>query len=933
MDKRKPICRAAIWASILICVLGSSSGCTRMFYRRQADAEVNAVLREKDIFPWWKIEQMRFYPDVRARFGDATNPDRPPMPPDDPAARQLGPNPQKPRHAGIARIGGTGYLDLMAEWNALNRDNPSIRARTGMTSYADSLRTVAHVQKKDDQPELIPAPRPVEAAPTVPPNAFMLTIDQAMELAQLNSREFQTRREDLYLTALPVTRERFAFSAQYLALGQIIREGTGADIGAGKGERWQFASTTGVGKLFSTGALLLIGFANQTVIELNNPTTRRVTSNSGINLDLFQPLLRGGGRAATLEPLTQVERNLLYEIRDYARFRKHYFQYMTGGVPLPGIGVTTAGSLASVHPVPSSLASANPVRQQIQPGSPGELFLGVNAKAPAEGYMPTILKAAVLRNEEENLKRLDGLMNRFVAYESGGIMTSLQVGLVELQRLQAKVTVLAREQELRDALDNFKQQLGIPVNTAIHLDDLVIHPNTKHFAAYDAILKDHDATVTALDKLDRPKDLEIARAELVKLLTESPLARKTIIFKSATPASWKQRWNLKNADAIQDQLAKDLKARRELYDRRDDIEKKINVLEKKLKGVDSEAMRSLRKQAEQVAADVTSRSLEITLGDLELAVRQFAAAKPDDQPARWRVVYNIFRYRILAHAGNERFANQRASWTPLPRLVVDGVDLLAEPDLENAYALVTRTAIDNRVDLMNTRAQVVDAWRQLRVFANSLLGTFTVGYHMDGSTPPDGAKPLAFQPTQTRHQLVINGELPLVRLTERNAYRASQIAYQRARRNLDQHEDQIANQVRSEVRLLRVLAQNLKIQQQAVEIAYHQVVSSLEDLGAPPQPPPAAALDPNGITLVVLRAYGGLPVAQNQLLRTWIDYHIVRQQLFLDLELMPLDARGVWLDEFSNNLSERQQQGPEPQSSERPRLGAPAPQPTARVLP
>ena len=32
------------------------------------------------------------------------------------------------------------------------------------------------------------------------------------------------------------------------------------------------------------------------------------TSVSTINLDAIQPLLRGGGKAVTLEPLTQVER-------------------------------------------------------------------------------------------------------------------------------------------------------------------------------------------------------------------------------------------------------------------------------------------------------------------------------------------------------------------------------------------------------------------------------------------------------------------------------------------------------------------------------------------------------------------------------------------------------------------------------------------------
>src|SRR6266700_1303660 len=75
---------------------------------------------------------------------------------------------------------------------------------------------------------------------------------------------------------------------------------------------------------------------------------RSLTSQSNINLDLIQPLLRGGGRAVTLEPLTQNERNLLYEIRLFARFREQFFA-----------NITTGGDL--------SLFNVQPVRQGFLP--------------------------------------------------------------------------------------------------------------------------------------------------------------------------------------------------------------------------------------------------------------------------------------------------------------------------------------------------------------------------------------------------------------------------------------------------------------------------------------------------------------------------------------------------------------------------------------
>ena len=93
---------------LVLCLLGlaglSLSGCTRRFYRTRADMEVDDILTEKDQFADWQIEQYHVYPDPRARFADPTNPDCPPMPPDDPASAEMAPNPQKPRHAGVGLI-------------------------------------------------------------------------------------------------------------------------------------------------------------------------------------------------------------------------------------------------------------------------------------------------------------------------------------------------------------------------------------------------------------------------------------------------------------------------------------------------------------------------------------------------------------------------------------------------------------------------------------------------------------------------------------------------------------------------------------------------------------------------------------------------------------------------------------------------------------
>src|SRR5207302_4158160 len=75
-----------------------------------------------------------------------------------------------------------------------------------------------------------------------------------------------------------------------------------------------------------------------------------------INLSLLQPLLQGGGKAFWLEPLTQAERNLLYSIRAFARFREQFYATIVLGTSLPSSLASAAGATGSGGPI-SSLAA------------------------------------------------------------------------------------------------------------------------------------------------------------------------------------------------------------------------------------------------------------------------------------------------------------------------------------------------------------------------------------------------------------------------------------------------------------------------------------------------------------------------------------------------------------------------------------------------
>jgi hypothetical protein len=411
-------------------------GCTRNFFRERADHDVEHLLNSRND-ERWPIENWHVYPDGRARFVDTDHPDHPKRPPDDPGAAQYSINPQPVRTHFCSGPDqeGAGYLQYLTQWDEINRAN---QVRSGQaevppvgTDYpgANSQQSIDKVLRTNERP-------------------YRINLEQACELSLFNSRDFQDRREDLYLSALPVTLERFSFAAQFFATEQAVREWRARDVDGTRGQNWFLDSNAGVSQLFPTGALLTAQLANRLVVDL---TTRRPdVSLSNFTLTLTQPFLQGGGWAVTLESLTQAQRNLVYGIRSYARFRKLFYVYIAGG--------------ADQFNSPYSFAGLN--------------LRGVvpSLNAPSQGYLPTLLFAAQERNELENIRTLNKYLDLFREYQGKGDFSELQVGQVEQQLLRGQSTLLQRRQELSNGLDLFKLQLGVPTRLPLELDDEPLVP-------------------------------------------------------------------------------------------------------------------------------------------------------------------------------------------------------------------------------------------------------------------------------------------------------------------------------------------------------------------------------------------------------------------------------------------------------------------------
>jgi outer membrane protein TolC len=156
-------------------------------------------------------------------------------------------------------------------------------------------------------------------------NRRVLRLDEALDLAVQNSREYQTQKEQLYLSALSLTGARYEFSPQFFAdsTAQVSGTPAGPDIGS-------VQSRVGVDQLLKTGGRLSVALANDLLRYFTgwSPNSGQGPRASAINLisvQLTQPLLRGFGiNNPAVENLTQAERNVIYAIRSYSQFQNQF---------------------------------------------------------------------------------------------------------------------------------------------------------------------------------------------------------------------------------------------------------------------------------------------------------------------------------------------------------------------------------------------------------------------------------------------------------------------------------------------------------------------------------------------------------------------------------------------------------------------------------
>ena len=264
----------------------------------------------------------------------------------------------------------------------------------------------------------------------------------AMGVAEQNSESVQRQKESLYTSALSLAEEEWRFGYRYNADGTAgVNGDAGGDL---------VSADTGFGasvtRVLGSGATILASLGADLFRFVSTGDGWDAVSNAGVSIT--QPLLRGSGRLITLEPLRQTERDLVYAVRSYERFRRTF-------------AVDVAGR---VYRVQQSLD------QQ--------------------------------KNETENFRNLQSLSRRNKALYEAGQLSRVQSDQAVQEELRSQNQLVILQGNVDRQLDLFKVFLGLPIKVDLTFEDgilarLVTEEELRFLETLDG--KDEEVVAFAID--------------------------------------------------------------------------------------------------------------------------------------------------------------------------------------------------------------------------------------------------------------------------------------------------------------------------------------------------------------------------------------------------------------------------------------------------
>ncbi len=252
-------------------------------------------------------------------------------------------------------------------------------------------------------------------------NSKVLSLADALETGITYGRDYLSARERVFLSGLDLTlaRHRLAPTFYTGGFGELATDSRDAAVQVGMTKlvstnTFSRVQSTGFNWLYRTGARISTDFTQDFLRFLSG---HRSLSDSDLAVTLIQPLLQGGGTTVTMERLTQEERNLLYDLRSFADFRRSFVVDLVSDY----FGVLRARDRAH------------------------------NNYVAYQGFLKNVEREEALAEEDRR--------------------TQTQLGKLSQAKFKAESQWIDAVRNYQSRLDEFKLTIGVPVDTKLILDD------------------------------------------------------------------------------------------------------------------------------------------------------------------------------------------------------------------------------------------------------------------------------------------------------------------------------------------------------------------------------------------------------------------------------------------------------------------------------
>lgn len=238
-----------------------------------------------------------------------------------------------------------------------------------------------------------------------------LTLAEALQIGARHNRDYQDRKDAIFRAALNLDVEADAFRTSWAGIlsGQY-RDDRSADPSR---RGVVLSGEPAVSRLFAAGVSVTTRLAIDLarLLTLDRETAYGLLADASVTV----PLLQGAGRRIVQEPMTLAERQVIYAMYDFERFKRTF------------------------------------------------------AVRVASAYLGVLERQEQIANAADNYRRLELATTRAEQLAEAGRLPATQVDQTLQDLLRARERLIGARQAFQQQLDAFKQILGLPVDADLQL--------------------------------------------------------------------------------------------------------------------------------------------------------------------------------------------------------------------------------------------------------------------------------------------------------------------------------------------------------------------------------------------------------------------------------------------------------------------------------